>query len=238
MRPGFLLPILPQARRQRRDRLQMESQIWRQERQRGEAAEGPRGRERAPEADAMLDTAALKDPLAKMLARGAKRQTIAHLVEGHGMSARRACRVIGCCRETVRYGVVRQDDPVLRARLKELAKVRRRFGYRRLHVVLRRAGLDPDHKHLFRICRGEQEPGWAQARPGHTAPDGAAADTEPALVIGFCGGPTDGWPSVPDHDCGRWLPPGMPRPDRRHLVVGGARELAALFDARGKSGQR
>jgi hypothetical protein len=35
---------------------------------------------------------------------------------------------------TMRYEVVRQDDPVLRERLKELAKVRRRFGYRRLHV--------------------------------------------------------------------------------------------------------
>ena len=40
----------------------------------------------------------------------------------------------------MRYEVVRQDDPVLRERLKELAKARRRFGYRRLHVFLRREG--------------------------------------------------------------------------------------------------
>jgi hypothetical protein len=35
---------------------------------------------------------------------------------------------------TMRYEAIRQDDPVLRERLKDLAKVRRRFGYRRLHV--------------------------------------------------------------------------------------------------------
>ena len=69
-----------------------------------------------------------------MVTPAAKRQAVAHLVEGHGMSERRACRVIGCCRMTMRYEAVRQDDPLLRERLKELARMRRRFGYRRLHV--------------------------------------------------------------------------------------------------------
>ena len=86
----------------------------------------------------------------------AKRQAVAHLVANHEMSERRACRVIGCCRMTMRYEVVRQDDPVLRERLKELAKVRRRFGYRRLHVFLRREGHEVNHKRLFRIYREEQ----------------------------------------------------------------------------------
>ena len=56
----------------------------------------------------------------------------------------------------MRYEVVRQDDPVLRERLKELAKARRRFGYRRLHVFLRREGHEVNHKRLFRIYREEQ----------------------------------------------------------------------------------
>ena len=86
----------------------------------------------------------------------AKRQAVAHLVANHEMSERRACRVIGCCRMTMRYEVIRQDDPVLRERLKELAKARRRFGYRRLHVFLRREGFDLNHKRLFRIYREEQ----------------------------------------------------------------------------------
>lgn len=57
---------------------------------------------------------------------------------------------------TLRYEAIRQDDPVLRERLKDLAKVRRRFGYRRLHVFLRREGHQVNHKRLFRIYREEQ----------------------------------------------------------------------------------
>lgn len=72
------------------------------------------------------------------------------------MSERRACRVIGCCRMTMSYEVIRREDPVLRERLKEWAKVRRRFGSRRLHVFLRREGFDLNHKRLFRIYREEQ----------------------------------------------------------------------------------
>jgi putative transposase len=45
---------------------------------------------------------------------------------------------------------------VLRERLKELARVRRRFVYRRLHVFLRREGHEVNHKRLFRIYRGER----------------------------------------------------------------------------------
>ena len=72
------------------------------------------------------------------------------------MSERRACRVIGCCRMTMRQEAIRQDDPVLRERLKDLAEVRRRFGYRRLHVFLRREGHEINHQRLFRIYRKEQ----------------------------------------------------------------------------------
>ena len=86
----------------------------------------------------------------------AKRQAVAHLVANHEMSERRACQVIGCCRMTMRYEAIRQDDPVLRERLKDLAKVRRRFGYRRLHVLLRREGHVVKHKRLLRIYREEQ----------------------------------------------------------------------------------
>lgn len=56
----------------------------------------------------------------------------------------------------MRCEVVRKDDPVLRERLKDLAKTRRRFGYWRLHVFLRREGPAVNHKRLFRIYSEEQ----------------------------------------------------------------------------------
>jgi putative transposase len=105
----------------------------------------------------------------------AKRQAVAHLVASHEMSERRACRVIGCCRMTMRYEVVRQDDPVLRERLKDLAKARRRFGYRRLHVFLRREGHEVNHKRLFRRTAACAPSRWTQACHGHKGSDGVGA---------------------------------------------------------------
>ena len=69
------------------------------------------------------------------------------------MSERRACRVLGCCRMTARYQTVRVDDVDLREGMKAMAHKRRRFGYRRLHVLLRREGHAVNHKRLFRMYR-------------------------------------------------------------------------------------
>ncbi len=68
----------------------------------------------------------------------ATREAVAHLRSVHEMSERRACRVIGCQRMTVRYRSRRRADPKLRERLGALARGRRRFGYRRLLIFLRR----------------------------------------------------------------------------------------------------
>ncbi len=51
---------------------------------------------------------------------------------------------------TIRYETRRIDDHDLRERMKALAHERRRFGYRRLHVLLRREGHFVNHKRLFR----------------------------------------------------------------------------------------
>jgi putative transposase len=67
------------------------------------------------------------------------------------MSERRACKAIGCCRMTMRYKTTRADDTGLRQRMKAIAHERRRFGYRRLHVLLKREGYLINHKRLFRI---------------------------------------------------------------------------------------
>lgn len=56
------------------------------------------------------------------------------------MSERRACKAVRCCRMTIRYQSARPDDTVLRERMRTIARERRRFGYRRLHVMLKREG--------------------------------------------------------------------------------------------------
>ena len=91
-----------------------------------------------------------------MVAPAAQRAAVAHLQQVYEMSERRACQVIGCCRMTIRYASRRSDDAILRERMKEMAHERRRFGYRRLHVLLRREGHVVNHKRLFRLYREEK----------------------------------------------------------------------------------
>lgn len=56
----------------------------------------------------------------------------------------------------MRYETTRPGDAELRDRMKALAHERRRFGYRRLHVLLRREGHVVNHKKLFRLYREEK----------------------------------------------------------------------------------
>ncbi len=107
-------------------------------------------------ADSLLDNAALKDLLGKNGDARCRARCRRHLQTAFGMSERRACRVLGCCRMTMRYQALRTDDVVLRERMKAIAHERRRFGYRRLHVLLRREGYQVNHKRLFRIYREEK----------------------------------------------------------------------------------
>jgi putative transposase len=76
-----------------------------------------------------------------MVTPAARREAVAHLRHGYQVSERRACSTLGADRTSVRYRSIRSDDAVVRARLRELASVRRRFGYRRLHILLRREGI-------------------------------------------------------------------------------------------------
>lgn len=71
-------------------------------------------------------------------------------------SQRRACRLVGLAPKVFRYRTRRSDDGVLRTRLVALAALRRRFGYRRLHLLLKREGFKVNHKRLYRIYREEK----------------------------------------------------------------------------------
>ncbi len=81
---------------------------------------------------------------------------MAHLCASYEVSQRRACRTIEADRTSMRYRSIRPDDAALRARLRELASERRRFGYRRLQILLRREGTRVNHKKLRRLYREER----------------------------------------------------------------------------------
>jgi putative transposase len=91
-----------------------------------------------------------------MVTPARKRTAVAHLRKAFEMSERRACKAIGCCRMTMRYQTTRADDISLRQRMRAIAQERRRFGYRRLHVLLKREGYLINHKKLFRLYREEK----------------------------------------------------------------------------------
>jgi putative transposase len=89
----------------------------------------------------------------------ARRAAVGQLQATYGMSQRRACRVLGAHRRTVRYQHrTRSDESQVRERLRVLAAERPRWGYRRLHVLLQRelgAGGRINRKRVQRLYRLE-----------------------------------------------------------------------------------
>jgi putative transposase len=71
------------------------------------------------------------------------------------MGVTRACGLVGISRSLFRYQSSRPEQAQLRARLTELAGQKRRYGYRRLHVLLRREGWLVNHKRVWRLYRVE-----------------------------------------------------------------------------------
>ncbi len=91
-----------------------------------------------------------------MVALDAKRCAVAHACERHGVSQRRACKALFVDRSRVRNTRIRPDDAVVRAAMKTVAAERRRFGYRRIHIMLERQGIVMNQKKLRRLYREEK----------------------------------------------------------------------------------
>ncbi|NEJ74953.1 IS3 family transposase [Rhizobium phaseoli] len=107
-------------------------------------------------AEQMLDAAALRELLfKKMVGPVAKRDAVTHLRTVMGLSERRACQIISADRKTIRYRSSRPPETELRAKLRDLANERRRFGYRRLFVLLRREGEPSGVNRIYRLYREE-----------------------------------------------------------------------------------
>ncbi|MBY5356482.1 IS3 family transposase [Rhizobium leguminosarum] len=107
-------------------------------------------------AEQMLDAAALRELLGKkMVGPAAQRDAVTHLKAVMGLSERRACQIISADRKTIRYRSSRPPEVELRAKLRDLANERRRFGYRRLFVLLRRDGEPSGVNRIYQLYREE-----------------------------------------------------------------------------------
>ena len=58
-------------------------------------------------------------------------------------------------RSSHRYRAIRNDQAMLRGRIRELAAARVRYGYFRIYILLRREGWKINHKRVYRLYRAE-----------------------------------------------------------------------------------
>lgn len=80
---------------------------------------------------------------------------ISHLFDAYRISQRRGCGLIGQSRTVYLYRSCR-DDTALKMRIREIAETRVRYGYERIHVLLRREGWRVNHKKTYRIYCEEE----------------------------------------------------------------------------------
>jgi putative transposase len=88
-----------------------------------------------------------------MVSPQVKRQAVDVLREERGLGVTRACGLVGISRSLYNYRSRRSDSGKLRERIGELAGEKRRYGYRRIHVLLRREGWQVNRKRTYRLYR-------------------------------------------------------------------------------------
>jgi len=81
----------------------------------------------------------------------ARRRAVGFLMSALGLSERRSCRIVGLSRSVQQYRPAPRDDAAVVGRMKELASENRRYGYLRLHAMLRREGLVANRKRTYRL---------------------------------------------------------------------------------------
>ena len=122
-----------------------------------EAAASARGGERQAEEDRRRPVARQGDAAGrhppKALKPARKRQLVDHARATWQVSIRRACRALPVERSTYHYRSRRAGQAQLIERIKEIAATRVRYGYRRIHVLLRREGWRVNPKRVYRLYR-------------------------------------------------------------------------------------
>jgi putative transposase len=88
-----------------------------------------------------------------MVSPQAKRAAVVALMTERGFGVTRACGLMGISRSLYRYRSRRPDSAPLRARIEEIAAIKRRYGYRRVYLRLRREGWEVNRKRVYRLYR-------------------------------------------------------------------------------------
>ncbi len=82
---------------------------------------------------------------------GRARELVDYLRASYRISIRRACLAFPLHRSSYHYKSRRPDQAPLRKRIREIAETRVRYGYRRIHVLLKREGWSVNHKRVYRL---------------------------------------------------------------------------------------
>ena len=117
----------------------------------------------------------------KMVGASQRRSAVRHLQRRYSASERSGCEVTGTHRSTYRYESVRPSQAALRQKIRDLAQSRMRYGYKRIHILLKREGVHVNPKRVH--CLYSEE----ACRCGLGAPHGLSsprADSRPALDCG------------------------------------------------------
>ena len=81
------------------------------------------------------------------------KQVVDYVVQTHRYSQRRACRLTRQHRSTQRKLLTRDPRTVLRQRMREISQTHIRYGYRRIHIMLKREGWDVGKQVVYRLYR-------------------------------------------------------------------------------------
>lgn len=85
-----------------------------------------------------------------------KKLAVDYITSHHGLSRRRACRLVNQCRANEYYKSRKDRREDLRSRMRDIANTRVRYGYRRIHVLLRREGWALGRSQAYRLYCEEQ----------------------------------------------------------------------------------
>jgi putative transposase len=110
-----------------------------------------------------------------------KRELVPELMHRFGSSQRQALRVVSLSASVYFYRSTARDAQALTMRIKEIAHTRVHYGYRRIHVMLRREGYKDNVKRIYRLYR-EQGLSLRHKRPKRNK---AAQSRQPKTVADY-----------------------------------------------------